>query len=134
MNKRNRNVRSTALMRKNDWVILGAGAVVVIALITFVVFRTNRSSVVGGAPPAPVSAAEVPAADHDHGAESSIRRVTAMEVRTALDRGEAVVIDVRDLESYSAGHVAGAMHIPLSFIESQVPYLPRDKMLVTYCT
>lgn len=136
MSKRKRNARNTAPGRNNDRLILGGGLIVVAALIAFVIFRSSRSTPVDSIPPAPAPApaAAAPATDHDHAAESSVRRITAPEVRTALDRGEAVVVDVRDIDSYAAGHVAGAMHIPLEFIESQVPYLPRGKMLVTYCT
>lgn len=134
MSKRKRNARNTAPGRSNDWLVLGAGAIVVVALIAFVIVRSSRSTAVNSIPPAPAPTASTPAPEHDHAAESSVRRITAPEVRTALDRGEAVVVDVRDIDSYAAGHVAGAMHIPLEFIESQVPYLPRGKMLVTYCT
>lgn len=132
MSKRNR--KNTAPTGSKNWVILGAGAIVVVALIVFALTRSKTSAAVEAPPSSATPVAAAPAADHDHGAESTIRRMTATELRSALDRDEAVVIDVRDIDSYAAGHVAGAMHIPLEFIESQVPYLPRGKMLVTYCT
>lgn len=132
MSKRNR--KDTAPTGSKTWMILGAGTIVVVALIAYALTRSNTSVAVGAAPPAPTPVAAAPAADHDHGAESTIRRMTATELGSALDRGEAVVIDVRDIDSYAAGHIAGSMHIPLEFIESQLPHLRRDKALVTYCT
>lgn len=133
MVKKTRNSRGTSqLTMKKDWLVLAAGLIVIVALIAFAVFRSNRIYPVAAAPTEAATAA--PADDHDHGAEVSVRRITAVELRAATVGGQAAVIDVRDLDSYAAGHIAGAMHIPLSFIESQVPYLPRDKMLVTYCT
>jgi rhodanese-related sulfurtransferase len=60
--------------------------------------------------------------------------MTPAELRTAIERGEAVAIDVRDADSYAAGHIAGAYHIPLAVLEGQVSFLPRGKLLVTYCT
>ena len=48
--------------------------------------------------------------------------------------GTVTVIDVRDADSYIAGHVAGARHIPLNYLPGEVPYLPKDKPIVTYCT
>ena len=132
MSKRNR--KNTAPTGRKDWVILGAGTIVVVALIAFALTRSSTSAAVDATPAAATPVAAAPAADHDHGAESTIRRMTATELRSALDRGEAVVIDVRDIDSYAAGHIAGSMHIPLEFIESQLPHLPRDKALVTYCT
>ena len=132
MSKRNR--KNAAPARSNNWMILGIGTVLVVALIAYALTRSNTSGAVEATRPAPAPVGAAPAADHDHGAESTIRRMTATELRSALDRGEAVVIDVRDIDSYAAGHIAGSMHIPLEFIESQLPHLPRDKALVTYCT
>lgn len=131
---RKRNRKNAAPIGGKDWMILGAGIVVVGALIALALTRSSTSTAVEALPPAAAPVAAAPAADHDHGAEATIRRITAIELRSALDRGEAVVIDVRDIDSYAAGHIAGSMHIPLEFIESQVPHLPRDKTLVTYCT
>jgi predicted sulfurtransferase len=88
------------------------------------------------APPAPAVPTTIaaPAEDHDHGAELSIRRITPAELRAAIERGEAVAIDVRDADSYAAGHIVGAYHIPLALIEGQASFLPGGKLLVTYCT
>ena len=123
------------MTKKKDRILLGGGLiVVVVALVAFVAFRPNRAESVTPAPTAAWPAAAAPAEDHDHGAEASVRRIGAVELRAAIDDGQAAVIDVRDLDSYAAGHIDGAMHIPLSFIESQIQYLPRDKMLVAYCT
>jgi rhodanese-related sulfurtransferase len=44
------------------------------------------------------------------------------------------VIDVRDVDAYLAGHIEGALQIPLSYIAGEVPYLRRGKPIVTYCT
>jgi 3-mercaptopyruvate sulfurtransferase SseA len=63
-----------------------------------------------------------------------VRRVTVAELRDALDKGTAVVIDVRSEESYKEGHIKGARWIPLDEIASRVKELPRDKMIVTYCS
>ena len=44
------------------------------------------------------------------------------------------LIDVRLKEGWDAGHIKGAMHIPLASVESYLSYIPRDKPIVTYCT
>jgi Rhodanese-like domain len=64
----------------------------------------------------------------------SIPRVTPAALKEKIERGEVVVLDVRDIDSYTASHIPGALHIPLSYIESELPYLPRSKPIVTYCT
>lgn len=64
----------------------------------------------------------------------AIPRIDASNLQGRMTRGEVVVIDVRDIDSYTALHIAGAMHIPLSRIEGEVPYLRGSKPIVTYCT
>jgi predicted sulfurtransferase len=62
------------------------------------------------------------------------RRITPVAAREALDKGQAIVIDVRSEESYNAGHVKGARWINLNEIEARIKELPRDKMIITYCS
>lgn len=64
----------------------------------------------------------------------SVPRISVATLREKIDRGEVVVMDVRDIDSYTASHIAGAMHIPVSYVESELPYLPRGKPIVAYCT
>ncbi|MBV8543687.1 MAG: rhodanese-like domain-containing protein [Acidobacteria bacterium] len=64
----------------------------------------------------------------------SVPRISVAALREKIDRGEVVVMDVRDIDSYTASHIAGAMHIPVSYVESELPYLPRGKPIVAYCT
>ena len=63
-----------------------------------------------------------------------VRRVTTAELKEALDKGTAIVVDVRTDEQYKAGHVKGALHIPEAEIVARSGELPRDKMIVTYCS
>jgi hypothetical protein len=64
----------------------------------------------------------------------SVPRISVAALREKIDRGEVVVMDVRDIDSYTAAHIAGAMHIPVSYLETELPYLPRGKPIVAYCT
>ncbi len=63
-----------------------------------------------------------------------VPRISQVDFSKRMERGEIVVIDVRDAADYTAAHIPGAMHIPLSFIQGELPYLPRGKPIVTYCT
>ncbi len=47
--------------------------------------------------------------------------------------GEAIVLDVRPPEEYQAGHIEGAISIPLRELEKHLSALPRDKEIVAYC-
>lgn len=62
------------------------------------------------------------------------RRITVEELRAALRRNEAVVVDVRSEPQFQAGHIRGAISIPEYQITERASELPRDKLIVTYCS
>jgi 3-mercaptopyruvate sulfurtransferase SseA len=62
-----------------------------------------------------------------------VRRIRLAELRDALTKGEAVVVDVRGEVEYSLGHIKGALSMPLGLIKERAASLPRDKLIVTYC-
>jgi len=63
-----------------------------------------------------------------------VRRITPAQLRAAVLNGQAVIVDVRGADSYNAGHIKGARLIPLYEIEARAGELPRNKMIVTYCS
>lgn len=65
---------------------------------------------------------------------TAVPRTQLAAAKQEIDRGSVVVIDVRDVDSYVAGHIPGALQIPLARVEGEVNYLPRDKPILTYCT
>ena len=62
------------------------------------------------------------------------RRVTIDEMESLVKEGKAVVIDVRTQDSYDAGHIPGAKLIPSAEILNHVNELPKDKLIITYCS
>jgi rhodanese-related sulfurtransferase len=62
-----------------------------------------------------------------------VRRVTIPELQAALEKGEAVVVDVRGSVEFKLGHIKGARNVPLGLIPQQIKDLPRDRLIVTYC-
>jgi 3-mercaptopyruvate sulfurtransferase SseA len=62
------------------------------------------------------------------------RRVAVTELKDLLDKNEAIVIDVRNEASYNAGHIRGARLIPEADILKHIDELPRNKLIVTYCS
>lgn len=44
-----------------------------------------------------------------------------------------IIVDVRSAQEYAAGHVAGAIHIPLDEIRRRLTELPKDKTIFLYC-
>ena len=47
--------------------------------------------------------------------------------------GAVTVLDVRPSEEYNAGHIAGAISIPLKELQLRLSELPRDQEIVAYC-
>jgi rhodanese-related sulfurtransferase/predicted transcriptional regulator len=55
------------------------------------------------------------------------------ELRARLERGEVVLVDVRPVEEFSAGHIEGATSIPLDELERRISELPEGTEIVAYC-
>jgi 3-mercaptopyruvate sulfurtransferase SseA len=63
-----------------------------------------------------------------------VERITTSELRDALEKGTAIVVDVRTPESFKSGHIRGAINIPEPEIARRKDELPRDKKIVLYCS
>jgi predicted sulfurtransferase len=81
---------------------------------------------------APV-AARRPQAGQDPNAAAP--RISLADFKKLVDQGSVQVIDVRDPQSYAAGHIPDAINVPLDRLEQQLPALRRArKPIVTYCS
>ena len=60
--------------------------------------------------------------------------MTIEELKTMLAENKAVVIDVRGDAAYKTGHIKGARMIPAAEIDKHADELPKDKLIVTYCS
>ena len=59
-----------------------------------------------------------------------------IDAETLVERvrdGAALVLDVRPVEEYRAGHILGAISVPLEELEHQLSELPKDREIVAYC-
>jgi 3-mercaptopyruvate sulfurtransferase SseA len=63
-----------------------------------------------------------------------VRRITTVELRDELQKGKAIVIDVRSEPAFKEGHIKGARLIQAGDIVAKASELPRDKLIVTYCS
>jgi rhodanese-related sulfurtransferase len=63
-----------------------------------------------------------------------IEELTKEELWRRLKRKEKlVVLDVRPNEEFEAGHIPGAISIPLEELKKRVRELPKSKEIVAYC-
>src|SRR6185437_5719015 len=62
-----------------------------------------------------------------------VEQIDSDELITRLQRGSAVLIDVRPPEEFTAGHIEGAHSIPLAELRQRLDDLPDDHEIIVYC-
>jgi rhodanese-related sulfurtransferase/DNA-binding transcriptional ArsR family regulator len=68
------------------------------------------------------------------GARDQLEPITRQELARRLEEGdELVVLDVRPAEEHAAGHLPGAVSIPLAELRERLRELPGDRQIVAYC-
>jgi DNA-binding transcriptional ArsR family regulator/rhodanese-related sulfurtransferase len=55
------------------------------------------------------------------------------ELLARTSSGEVVIVDTRPASEYAAGHIAGAISVPVDEIDRRLRRLARDKEYVAYC-
>jgi rhodanese-related sulfurtransferase/DNA-binding transcriptional ArsR family regulator len=66
-------------------------------------------------------------------ARDDIEEIDAKELLGLGRRGRVVVLDVRPVEEYEAGHIAGAISIPNDALKRRLSELPKNRKVVAYC-
>jgi 3-mercaptopyruvate sulfurtransferase SseA len=61
------------------------------------------------------------------------RRIPRAEAIKLVKEKKAIFVDVRSKDSYDAGHIKGAISIPLSELLGRLIELPPRKLIITYC-
>ena len=61
------------------------------------------------------------------------REITAGELAAMVDAGEALVVDVREVDEFAAGHIPGAINLPLSRFQATRLPDPAGRTLVLNC-
>jgi rhodanese-related sulfurtransferase len=55
------------------------------------------------------------------------------ELRRRLQSGDVTLIDVRPADEFAAGHIPGALSLPVTELPRRMGQLPRRKDIVAYC-
>ncbi|MFF0474001.1 ArsR/SmtB family transcription factor [Streptomyces sp. NPDC004284] len=77
--------------------------------------------------------AGVPAARDAYLGEDTATGMTREELHTRAAAGDVVVLDVRPVEEYLAGHIPGALSLPVDDLADRINELPEDTEIVVYC-
>ena len=67
------------------------------------------------------------------GDRRELETVTRGELKRRLRRHDVVVLDVRPAPEFEAGHIAGAVSIPIDDLQRRLRELPADSQVVAYC-
>lgn len=59
--------------------------------------------------------------------------LTPSQVKEALDKGDVVLIDVREQYEWEAGRIPGATHIELERLAARADEVPTDRPIVFQC-
>jgi rhodanese-related sulfurtransferase len=65
---------------------------------------------------------------------ADVNRIDGAEAKRLVDKGEAIIVDVRSRAAWDMGHVPGALHIPVDEVSAHLAQLPKNKLIITYCT
>jgi rhodanese-related sulfurtransferase len=66
-------------------------------------------------------------------ARDELDPVGRAELLARADGGDVIVLDVRPSEEYAAGHIPGAISMPLGELERRLASIPPDAEVVAYC-
>jgi 3-mercaptopyruvate sulfurtransferase SseA len=111
--------------------LLSSSAAVVLAVLIFAACNSSEGNKNRAGNTA--AASQTPAPGHIAPSDG-VKRVTVAELRDALEKGTAVLIDVRGDAAYKQNHIKGSVSIPVDQIGSRTGELPRDKTIITYCS
>jgi rhodanese-related sulfurtransferase/DNA-binding transcriptional ArsR family regulator len=67
------------------------------------------------------------------GDRHALEAVPAKELLERARKGLVTVLDVRPAQEYAAGHVPGAVNIPIERLEGELARLPKKREVIAYC-
>jgi rhodanese-related sulfurtransferase/DNA-binding transcriptional ArsR family regulator len=67
------------------------------------------------------------------GDRNALDAITREELLARARAEEVLVLDVRPEQEFRAGHIAGALSIPIAELEQRLQELPKRKEIVAYC-
>jgi rhodanese-related sulfurtransferase len=68
-----------------------------------------------------------------HEGKEGLQPVDRDALIKSVRKGEVLVLDVRPREEYEAGHIRGAVSMPLKELEKRLAELPKSQSIAAYC-
>jgi rhodanese-related sulfurtransferase/DNA-binding transcriptional ArsR family regulator len=66
-------------------------------------------------------------------ARDALEPVGRQELVARAEEGRVVILDVRPAEEFAAGHIPGALSVPLDRLDATLARLPKRTEIVAYC-
>ena len=66
-------------------------------------------------------------------ARDALEPVSRSELAQRAARGDVVILDVRPAAEFAAGHIPGALSVPLDDLDAALARLPKRAQVVAYC-
>jgi len=66
-------------------------------------------------------------------AKDSLEPLSRQDLMARVKEGSVTVVDVRPPSEYEAGHLPGAVNIPLDDLEGRLSSLPEGREVIAYC-
>ncbi len=63
----------------------------------------------------------------------SLEPISRQELLARTKQGLVTVLDVRPREEYQAGHIPGAINLPLGDLKKRLKDLPKEQEIIAYC-
>ncbi len=63
----------------------------------------------------------------------NVRRTSLAETQQMLEKGTAIVVDVRPKSQYDQGHIKDSVSIPREQLPTRLSELPKEKLIIFYC-
>jgi rhodanese-related sulfurtransferase len=67
------------------------------------------------------------------GGRAFLEPVSMEELLTRARSKDVVILDTRPVNEYAAGHIAGAISVPVDALQGRLRRLPKQKQYVAYC-
>lgn len=106
--------------------LMGLGSLIILAVVIWKTLDVLENTQPTPAPAASSSNTYLPFPE--------VNRISLDAAKTAYDEGTAIFIDVRDAEYFEPSHIAEAINIPYSTIETRLNELDTNDQLILYCT
>jgi rhodanese-related sulfurtransferase/DNA-binding transcriptional ArsR family regulator len=65
--------------------------------------------------------------------QDPLEPVTRSELQQRVKQGAATIIDVRPRDEYEAGHIPGALSMPVDEVQRRMRELPKGREVIAYC-